>query len=130
MGKSNNISRSSPAYMIAGTLFCYDEFLNEFTERDVPSNRISMKGVWEENLWTQFFFDHRTRNIYTGGFPDGKRPSHVHLVLMPSLPYCSRLGIHVKTYHEKQAENKREIVQVQHPLKQNQRKHKKGRRIS
>jgi hypothetical protein len=130
MDQSTKIIWALPEYMIAGTLFTYDSELNEFAERDVPSNRISMEGVWsEKDVWTQFFFDSRTKNIYTGGFPGGERPGHVQLVLMPTLPHCDRLGIHVKTYHEKQSENKVSNM-PEASLKQNQRKHKKGRGIS
>jgi len=112
--------------MIGGTLFTYRKALDEFVERDVPSNKISMTGIWEDNTWTQFFFDSKTRSIYTGGFPDGKRPAHVRLVILPSLPYCERLGIHVKPYQERQAEIKND---QQQRLTQNQRKYKKGRSI-
>jgi len=131
MEQSTKISWALPEYMIAGTLFGYNATLNEFAERDVPSNRISMEGVWsEKDVWTQFFFDSRAKNIYTGEFPDGERPGHVQLVLMPTLPYCARLGIHVKTYHEKQTENKETRIREVSSLKQVQRKHKKGRGIS
>ena len=131
MDRSTKIIWALPEYMIAGTLFAYNSALNEFTEKDVPSNRISMEGVWsEKDVWTQFFFDSKTKNIYTGVFPDGERPGHVQLVLMPTLPYCDMLGIHVKTYHEKQSENKMIKMPEKASLKQSQRKHKKGRGIS
>jgi hypothetical protein len=129
MKNANPISRNDPEYMICGTLFSYQKALDTFVERDVPSNKIMMAGIWEDNTWTQFFFDSRTKNIYRGGFPDGKRPGHVHLVLLPSLPYCERLGIHVKTYQEKQAEIKNEQERALKSLTQHQRIHKKGRRI-
>lgn len=129
MKNANPISRNDPEYMIGGTLFSYHKALDTFVERDVPSNKIMMAGIWEDNTWTQFFFDSRTKNIYRGGFPDGKRPGHVQLVLLPSLPYCERLGIHVKTYHEKQAEIKNEQERAFKGLTQHQIIHKKGRRI-
>jgi hypothetical protein len=128
MKNENHLCPNDPEYMIGGMLFCYRKALDTFVERGVPSNKIRMTGIWEDNTWTQFFFDSRTRNIYTGGFPDGKRPAHVQLVIMPSLPYCEKLGIHVKDYHEKQAEIKNEQQRAQ-GLTQNQRKYKKGRGI-
>jgi len=126
---TNHTHHENPEYMIGGTLFTYQKALDTFVQSDAPSNRIMMNGVWEENTWTQFFFDSRTKNIYSGGFPDGKRPNHVQLVLLPSLPYCERLGIHVKTYHEQQAETKKEQERTHPGLTKLQRKHKKGRKI-
>jgi hypothetical protein len=128
MKNDNYLLQNDPEYMIGGTLFSYRKALDTFVERDLPSNKIMMTGIWEDNTWTQFFFDSRTRNIYTGNFPDGKRPVHVQLVILPTLPYCEWLGIHVKNYREKQAEIKNEQRRAQ-KLTQNQRKHKKGRGI-
>jgi hypothetical protein len=128
MKNENHQFQNDPEYMIGGMLFSYRKALDVFVEHDVPSNKIMMAKIWEDNTWTQFFFDSRTRNIYTGGFPDGKRPAHVQLVILPSLHYCERLGIHIKDHHEKQAEIKNER-QRSLGLTQNQRKHKKGRGI-
>jgi len=128
MKNKKHPAQNDPEYMIGGMLFSYLKALDTFVDRDIPSNKIMMAGIWEDNTWTQFFIDSRTRNIYAGGFPDGKRPTHVQLVILPSLPYCERHGIHVKDYHEKQAEIKNEQQRAQ-GLKQNQRKHKKGKGI-
>jgi hypothetical protein len=128
MKNNSTIVNNAPEFLIGGTLFSYQKGLDTFVQRDVPSNRIMMKGIWEDNTWTQFFFDSGTKNIYQGNFPNGERPGHVQLVIMPSLPYCERLGIHVKSYHEKQSEQKDELKSNQ-GLLQNRRNHKKGRSI-
>jgi len=73
------------------TLFSYHAGLNNLS-KDVPSNRISMEGVWsEKDVWTQFFFDNRTKNIYTGGFPNGQRPEPCSISAHTHITYCAKL---------------------------------------
>lgn len=88
-------------YMIGDTLFQYSAYRDTFIQKDNPLNEIAMSGKWEDQLWTQFFFDKQTKNIYQGGFPNGERPAHVALVITPTLPYCAKQGITVKPYEEK-----------------------------
>lgn len=109
---------------IGGTIYAYDPVSAEFFQCDAPGNKIAMNGRWEENIWTQFFFDERTKNIYTGEFPNGERPVGVRLVLIPSLPYCSRLGIRVKSYEEKLNEYRLQ-KQSAASIEQDKRKSKK-----
>jgi hypothetical protein len=128
MKNENHLFPNDPEYTIGGMLFSYRKALDAFMERDDPSNKIMMSGIWEDNTWTQFFFDSRARNIYNGSFPDGKRPAHVKLVILPSLPYCERHGIHVKSYHEKLAESDNQRNKESFHQSSGER-HRKGRRI-
>ncbi len=91
-----------PQHLIAGVIFSYDVKSDAFIEKGTQTNRIPMAQIWEDQLWSQFFFDNQTKNIYQGGFPNGERPNHVQLVVLPTIPYCDKLGIPVKTYQEKQ----------------------------
>lgn len=105
-------------YMIGDTLFQYSAYRDTFIQKDYPLNEIPMSGKWEDQLWTQFFFDKQTKNIYQGKFPNGERPAHVALVITPTLPYCNKQGITVKPYEEKSR------------LENNQVKRQRMRRIS
>ena len=115
-----------PEHIIAGNLFSYDAASDSFIEKAEPTNRIEMGNIWEDQLWSQFFFDHQTKNIYRGGFPNGERPAHVQLVLLPTIPYCKKLGIPLKTHHEKQLTETLENKEIRQDLKT--QRNKNGRR--
>ncbi len=117
--QKKDMSQQLPGHLIGGVLFSYDAESDAFIEKGAPSNRIQMEKVWEDQLWSQFFFDHQTKNVYQGGFPNGERPGHVQLVILPTIPYCNRLGIPVKSHQKKQPT----------AIEKNQRKHKNGRGI-
>lgn len=102
-----------PEHMIADIIFSYDAGSDMFIEKGEPTNCIKMEKIWEDQLWSQFFFDHQTKNVYQGGFPNGERPAHVQLVLLPTIPYCEKLGIQVKSRQEKQQEQNEEKQQSQ-----------------
>lgn len=118
-----------PEHLIAGVVFLYHAGQDVFLEKGKPANQIAMAKLWEDQLWSQFFFDHRTKNVYQGGFPNGQRPAHVQLVILPTIPYCEKLGLNIKTHQEKQSETKLEAKQIQPIRKQAKNKLKKGRRI-
>jgi len=117
MKHSNHLPGSLPEQMIGGTLFIYDEQLDEFSEKANPSNKIQMKDRWDDTLWTNLFFDRYTKNRYTGGFPNGECPEGVSLANIPTIPYLAKLT---------------KVVKEIYPFKESERnnkKHKKGRRI-
>lgn len=118
-----------PEHLIAGTLFRYDARSDIFIEKGDPTNRIEMGKIWEDQLWSQFFFDHQTKNVYQGGFPNGERPVHVQLVLLPTIPYCEKLGIPVKSHQEKQVAEAPEKKQVNQNQKMQRVKNKNGRKL-
>lgn len=112
MATDNNNSEQVYQQLISGIIFLYDDRRNAFVEKDNPKNHIPMDAVWENTIWTQFFFDKGTWNIYTGGFPNGERPEGVSLVIIPSLPYCTRLGISVKPHLDKAKKPKLKHLQA------------------
>ncbi|RCH56830.1 hypothetical protein DJ568_02955 [Mucilaginibacter hurinus] len=118
-----------PEHLIAGVLFVYHAEQDVFLEKGKPFNQIPMTKIWEDQLWSQFFFDHQTKNVYQGGFPNGEPPAHVQLVILPTIPYCDKLGINIKTHQEKQGGSKQAAKRA-HPIgKPEKTKLKKGRKV-
>ncbi|WP_143014193.1 hypothetical protein [Mucilaginibacter pineti] len=86
--------RLLPEINIAETLFHVDIEKLEFRQVGDPSNRMPIIGAKEEMGFSHFFFDTKTKNLFTGDtkMPDGI-PGHVRIVLLPPLKELDPIGL-------------------------------------
>jgi hypothetical protein len=86
--------RELPRIDIAGTMFLADIEKLEFREVANPLNRMSMLDAKEEMGFSHFFFDTRTKNLFTGAtdIPSGI-PGHVRIILLPPLKEIDPVGL-------------------------------------
>jgi hypothetical protein len=130
MNQTNDKRNELREFTIGGISFLYHEQFDEFREKANPSNKIPMKDIWEDNIWTGFFFDQATKNIYTGRFPNGHRPAGVHYAVIPSIPYAIKSSQLVGKLYPSMKQETVELKVWPSALTQNVRKkYKKGKSI-
>lgn len=130
--QKKDMSRKLPEYVIGGTLFTVDARIYEFRETAEPWNSISMDDFWEESP-TNILFDKETKKIYEGNVSAADRPAHVEMIKVPPIIELDPIGLarHYSMADDAFLPNK-PAAQKEQPLsaiKQNQRKHKKGKGI-
>jgi len=87
--------RILPVFRMIDTDFFVDIRLNEFREVDAPWNRISMDEINEDTdgKRTGILFDTKEKNVYNELVDPENMPSHVKLVIIPSLIDLDPVGM-------------------------------------
>jgi len=133
--RGNEEGRDLPLFTIQGTDFTIDIQRAEFREAANPSNRIIMNGVKEEYGFSFFYYDTRTKNIFTGSPVD--MPSFVALIIVPPLKQLDPVGLARRQglpddYHTRRQQGEKESMpQIIRnvPEKENQSEIKTRRKI-
>lgn len=89
--KASTDERELPVYRIEGTDFYVDIKKHELRQVDNKYNRMTLGDIKEEYGFSFFYYDTKTKNLYTGSTT--VLPSHVSIIFVPCLKELDPVGL-------------------------------------